>query len=232
MLQASPCAGEEQGIAKAAVLADAFNVTGAAAQLDGPPWSHCSRSAVVAVYLHGLMAARQAYARGGDQASLRPVREAIARLDSASKAGSRPAELASLVLQAAASAAQSEREEMAVFLEHALRIESSQLEAGLSSAPIVTAHEAAGDLWLQVHQYARARDAYQSAVKRLGAKPRLTLGLARVAVRLKQTGTACAEYRSLLERWHWAPEGPAEIDEARTFAQERCRSRRAGERRP
>jgi tetratricopeptide (TPR) repeat protein len=226
VLQSSVCAAENAALAAAAARAAGFDLEGAVSRLNGESLRGCARAEMAVVYLRGLIAARQAYDRGGDPASLGPVREAIARLDAYAKAGSRPAEMAGLVLRAAASAAQSERDEMGVFLQHVLEMEALQLEAGAPGAPVATAHETAGDLWLQVHQYDRARDAYRRALERLGPRPRLTFGLGRAAARLKETARACAEYQRLFEDWHWAPKGPAEVDEARLFKQQQCEPRR------
>jgi hypothetical protein len=112
---------------------------------------------------------------------------------------------------------------MSLLLDQALQLESIRLSAGLSGAPIITAHEAAGDLWLQVHRYEDARRAYQRAAERVGATPRVTLGLARTAVRLNDVAQACAQYRQLLKSWTGAA-APPEIVEARAVAAEaRCR---------
>jgi TolA-binding protein len=83
--------------------------------------------------------------------------------------------------------------------------------------PMVTAHEVAGDLWLQVHRYDDARQAYERAARRVGPTPRVTLGLARVAVRLDATSTACSQYRRLLASWKFQGTDPPEIAEARAF---------------
>ena len=137
---------------------------------------------VARLYLEGLTAARAAYAEGGSPDSLAPVRAAVATLERAGTAGLAP--IAASVLRAAAAAAQSERDEMTLHLEHALRLELVQLEAGQPLLPGVSAHEAAGDLWLQVHGYEEARRAYERAAARIGMTPRIREGLARVCARL------------------------------------------------
>lgn len=82
---------------------------------------------------------------------------------------------------------------------------------------MVTAHEVAGDLWLQVHRYDDARRAYERARNRVGVTPRVTLGLARVAARLDATSTACTQYQRLVTPWKRQETDPPEISEARTF---------------
>jgi hypothetical protein len=176
----------------------------------------CAEPQLAAPYLRGLIAARKAYAAGGTLDALKPVTAAIDELDRL--AGKPvPAEIAKNVLLASAAASQSEREQMALFLAHALRIELLQLAARQPGAPIVTAHEVAGDLWLRVHRYPEARQAYLDAFKLLGPKPRITLGLARTAARMKDQPTACAEYRTLNDSFGSRAMPAAEIVEARAF---------------
>jgi hypothetical protein len=176
----------------------------------------CAEPQMAAPYLRGLIAARKAYAAGGTLEALKPVTAAIDELDRL--AGKPvPGEIAKNVLLAAAAASQSEREQMALFLAQALRIESLQLAARQPGAPLVTAHEVAGDLWLRVHRYPEARQAYLDAFKLLGPKPRITLGLARTAARMKDQATACAEYRTLDDGFGLRATPPPEIAEARAF---------------
>ncbi|HLG55160.1 MAG TPA: hypothetical protein VI485_07505 [Vicinamibacterales bacterium] len=100
-----------------------------------------------------------------------------------------------------------------------------RLSAGLPGTPMITAHEAAGDLWLQVHRYEDARRAYVRAAERIGATPRVTLGLARTAARLGDMAAACTQYRALVTSWKEAAAEPPEISEARTFLlQPACRT--------
>ena len=70
------------------------------------------------------------------------------------------------MLQAAVAAAQSERESLSLFIEQAMQLEATRLSARLAGAPIITAHEAAGELWLQVHRYEDARRAYHASPER------------------------------------------------------------------
>ncbi|MNC86496.1 hypothetical protein D3C83_21640 [compost metagenome] len=133
--------------------------------------------------------------------------------------------MARAVLLAAAAAAQSERDEMALLLEHALRLEAVQVEAGEQPLPVATAHDVAGDLWLQVHRYEDARRAYDAALARVGARPRIFLGLARSAARLNDVPAACGYYGRLLAWWDTRREEPAEIAEARQFvARDACQA--------
>jgi hypothetical protein len=168
-------------------------------------------------YLRGLLAAQAAAAKGGDDVSLAPVRAAVAALEMVGEAGG-PAAIAGLVLRAAAAAAQSEREEMAVWLAQALQLERARGAQGASGAPVLSAHQMAGELWLQVHRYDEAAAAFLVA-RGVGVdSPRLALGLARARARDLRTAEACEAYRDV-ERL--ASDGRAAMDvevaEAREF---------------
>lgn len=218
LVQEGACQGEAaERVASGTALANAFDLAGAADQYARASRLGCAGAAAGAEYLRGLAAARAAYAAGGSPESLEPVKRAVAALDALDAGLPGPAEVSRFVLMAAAASAQSERDEMALLLEHALRLEAIQLAAGQPGAPAVTAHEAAGDLWLQVHRYEEARRAYDTAAGRVGRTPRVVLGLARTASRLKDEATACREYRALIEGWGTARDEPAEIREARMY---------------
>jgi hypothetical protein len=106
---------------------------------------------------------------------------------------------------------------MGLYLDEATRIEGLLLAASQPGAPLVTAHELAGDLWLQVHRFQDARRAYTRAAEHVGRTARVRLGLARVATRLNEPTLACQEYRWLLDMWGDRAESPPEITEARGY---------------
>jgi tetratricopeptide (TPR) repeat protein len=112
------------------------------------------------------------------------VREAIAALLKISQERPGQAEIARLTLQAAAAGAQSERDEMALYLDQATRMEVLQRDARQPGAPGVSALEVAGDLWLQVFRYDEAIKAYERAAQYLGETPRIRDSLARARARL------------------------------------------------
>jgi hypothetical protein len=141
----------------------------------------CTDSEIASVYIRGWDAAQAAARVGGSPESLAPVRDAIATLERMANGVHGPAEIARYVLAAAADAAQDERDEMALFLEHAITLERTQLDAHQPGAPTITAHEAAGDLWLLVHRYDDAQRAYELARSVVGLTPRIETGLRRVA---------------------------------------------------
>jgi hypothetical protein len=181
-------------------------------------------SEVAVIYLGGLVGARDAFRDGGAVAALAPVLGAIESLGMISQGRGGSAEIARLVLQASAAAAQSERDEMRLYIESAMQMEVIQSAAGLPGAPIVTATEVAGDLWLQVDRYEDARQAYADAADRLGPSLRNMVGSARASSRLKDVLEACRSYGTLLETWGTRPGLPAEIAEARTYVENSCAS--------
>jgi hypothetical protein len=221
LAQPSACTADTvSALADAGRRARAFDLAGAVNRLQDTPEA-CETSRLALLYLRGLRAAREAYRNGGDEVSLAPVTESLAAIDPY-VAGNPRAEVLQLTLMAAAAAAQSERGDMLLLLEQATALEKRLVGGGSAGAPGVTAHEAAGDLWLQVHRFDAARAAYQEAAAVSGSSPRISLGLARVAVRLHDDTAACAAYRLLTMQWSRS-EAPPELVEARTFlADPRC----------
>jgi hypothetical protein len=212
----SSCVGSAAMIAAATERAAVLDLQGATARLAGD-LSQCADTAVAYWYLHGLISAREAYRVGGSPESLESVKAAIGQL-AALSAGMPSAEIARVVLLAASSAAQSERDEMGLLLVHALDLEKKQRSAGLPGAPIVTAHEVAGDLWLQVHRFDDARQAYRAALEQVGPTRRVVLGLARTALRQGDVRGSCVEYRKLVGAWPPRAGGdPPELAEAAAF---------------
>lgn len=181
---AQPCSEPAAApLREAAARVQAFDLAGAVERLRGQAASGCADVELAALYLGGLSAALEAYKQGGSEESLAPVRQAIDELEKMSGRSPGPVEVARLVLVAAAAAAQSEREEMSAFLTHALAMESLQFAAGQPGAPVLTGHEVAGELWLQVHRFEEARAAFERAAEQVGTTPRITAGLARAAAR-------------------------------------------------
>ena len=213
-LAQSPCADHAALMSVVADRAAVFDLKSATTRLD--EGIECPEIAVAYWYVHGLIAARDAYRYGGSAESLEPVKLAIKQLESRSP-GSSAAEIARVVLQAASAAAQSEREEMGLLLEHALNLEKQARAAGQPGAPIVSASEVTGDLWLQVHRFEDAHRAYVAASAQVGSTRRITLGLARTAFRLGELPAACEHYRILVSGWPKSGGEPPELGEARTF---------------
>ncbi len=220
LAQPAVCPDEAITLREATTLARRLDVAGAAARLDAAP-ATCAQLRMAALYLRALQQARDAYRTGGDAASLQPVTGAIEVLERASAAGDRHAELARVILTAAAAASQSERADMELLLDHATALERRMVREGDAAAWGISAHEVAGDLWLQVHRFEAAAAAYTAAAELIGTTPRSTLGLARVAAQMKQTEPACRAYRSFVTGWTGAVSGN-DIAEARAFIAARC----------
>ena len=209
-------------ITEALVRATEFDLLGASDLLRVPAERGDSGAEVALVYVRGLIDAREAFRDGGTAEALAPVQEAIGSLEAIAQGRRGSAEIARLLLQAAAAAAQSERNEMRLYLETAVQMESVQHAAGLPGAPLVTAAETAGDLWIQVDRYDDARRSYTKAAERIGSSLRILAGLARSASGLKDVAAACASYRSLLDTWGARQGLPAEMVEARAYVDGVC----------
>ena len=211
-------------IAEAIVRAAEFDLPGAMELLRVTAARGDAGSEVGLVYLRGLVDAREAFEDGGTVAALTPVYGAIEALATLSQGRRGSAEIARLVLQAAAAAAQSERDEMRLYLDTAMQMELIQSAAGLPGAPLVSATEIAGDLWLQVDRYEDARQMYDDAADRVGPSLRNMVGSARASGRLKDVLAACISYGGLLETWGSRPGAPSEIAEAQTYIDTVCMS--------
>ncbi|HVG71577.1 MAG TPA: hypothetical protein VM819_11735 [Vicinamibacterales bacterium] len=217
LLQDPLCNGEAaRHVAEAVRRGQAFDLAGAATSYAAAVQAGCAAARSPLIYLRGLLAARAANEQFGSAASVAPVKQAITELEK--DAAAYPAVRAmQTVLRAALPAAQHERAEMGLFIEEMLRMESIQLEAQQPPLPVLSAHEAAGQFWLQLHLYEEARRAFERAAQRIGPTPHVMLGAARAAAGLKQLPAACEQYRRLVTWWKDRPGSPPEISEARTF---------------
>ena len=222
-LAQAPCPADAMTLVlEASIRAEEFDLPGAADRMQMAASGGCATARIPALYLRGLVDAREAFRQGAPPESLTPVREAIASLEAI--AGGRPgsAQIARLLLQAAAAGAQSERDEMSLYLDAAVQMDTLQRAAGQPGAPVVSSLEVAGDLWLQLFRYADARRYYVQAAGPGPPTVRVRAGLARTAVRLGESATACAEYRALLDRWGTREADPPEIADARAYVRDEC----------
>ena len=204
-------------ITEATVHATEFDLDGALSLLEVAAGRGDAFARTAVLYLRGLISARDAFREGGEPRALAPVQESLTALGEISKGRPGAAEIARLVLQAAAAAAQSERDEMRLYIDSAIQMESLQLAAKQGGAPIVSASELAGDFWLQVSRYDEARRAYTEAAERVGFTLRILSGQARTARRLNDMPAACVAYRRLADAWGVRPGLPVEIAEARAY---------------
>jgi len=183
MAAQTPCSTDARALVSAAsARAQEPDLTAAADALREVADRGCADAEVGALYLRGLIDAQEAFRQGAPPESLVPVHQAIASLERITAGRPGPAEIARLVLRAAAAAAQSERDEMALYLEHAERMDALLRETGQPAAPVLTVAEVSGDLWLQVHRYDDARAAFMRAAAQVGMTPRVVSGLSRAAV--------------------------------------------------
>jgi hypothetical protein len=144
------------------------------------------------IAMEGWRAARAIAPKGGAVELLGPVNIRLKELDELT--GPR-AEYAEAAIRAAVSAAQEERDEMALYLEHARSLSDIlALTEPPPQAPLPI-DELEGELWFEVDRFADARDAYARAVK-LKPTPNGWIGLARSSDKLGDTVTACRAYVS------------------------------------
>lgn len=223
LFQAGACGDEAQRhLADAQRLGESFDLAGAADAYATAVKSGCSDARAAAIYVRGLIAARAADAQFGSTASLQPLKEAMSALEPHAAADP-VARAMQAVVRAAMPAAQHERGELTLLIDEMLRHESLQLEARLPGLPVISAHEAAGYFWLQLHLYDEAARAFDVAGRRIGQTSHVMLGAARAAAGRQDVAAACGHYNRLVSWWGTRPAAPPEIAEARGFLnQRRC----------
>ena len=142
------------------------------------------------VAAEGWVAARALAPKGGALDLLGPVNLRLRALDGLPGLAARYADTA---IRAAVSAAQEERDEMAVFLAHARDLSDTMALTGAPAQWPLPIDEMEGELRLEVDQYAEAREAYRRATK-LKPTANAWIGLARASDRLGDLVGACAAY--------------------------------------
>lgn len=207
---AAGCAGAEVGplLDRAAALLGAGDDAGARAALTGAGAHPCADLAIAQLAITGWVEARALAPKGGDTTLLAPVNAVLRALDAMRRSSAVrevPAsgiartrglqiDYADAAIRAAVDAAQDERAEMGVFLDHAHDLALVLDAAGDPPLWPLPFDELAGELWLEVDRYAEARAAFDRAVAR-GATARSLAGLARTADRQGDTRAACDAYR-------------------------------------
>jgi hypothetical protein len=220
LLQDGSCGADAaRHVAEALRLGETFDLSGAADAYAAAAKVGCADAQKAAIYIRGLVAARAADAQFGSAASLQPVRQAITALEPAAAADP-VARIMQAVLRAALPAAQHERAELALLIDEMLRRELLQLEAKLPAVPVLSAHEAAGYFWLQLHIYDEAARAFDVAAQRVGSTPAVLLGAARSAARQQRIAVACVQYQRLISWWGSRPGSPPEMTEARAYVKQ------------
>jgi hypothetical protein len=142
------------------------------------------------VAMEGWVAARALAPNGGALEFLGPVNNKLRELD---RMANRSARYAEVAIRAAVSAAQEERDEMQLFLEHARDLSKQMALAGTPAQYPVPIDELEGELWLEVDRFPEAKAAYARAVD---SKPTVNalIGLARANDKLGDVIGACAAY--------------------------------------
>jgi hypothetical protein len=142
----------------------------------------------------GWRAARALAPIGAPRDRLGPVNRSLERLDTLIVNLS--ARYADAAIRAAISAAQEEREEMKVFLEHARALSVQMALTGATARWPLPIDELEGELWFEVDGFAESRDAYQRATTTTKTA-RAWLGLARANAHLDDMAAACAAYKAI-----------------------------------
>ncbi len=183
--------------AEAAALGGEFAVALELLQDRTPPGGGCAELAVATPAWAGWMAAVSAARLGGSAEALSGVRAQVAALGPPGPGASHSAYATSL-LQAAAVAAQDEREELQVWLEHARDLAAQRTLAKEQARWPLPVDLAEGELWSRVHDYELAEASYERALaardSALGWR-----GLARARDRRGNQTGACAAYRRALD---------------------------------
>jgi hypothetical protein len=174
----------------------------------------CPALATAAWSWHAWLAAAQGRALGGSAEALAGVREALDVLEPGSRATTPDAAYAAAIAHAAAAAAQSERDEMRVWLEHAGGL-ARRLPPGHRPWPLPPA-VAEGELWLAVQDPALADAAFTRALAERET-PVALRGLARARASGGNMGGGCEPYRRALALVDSTRSGGSLAVEARAF---------------
>lgn len=224
IVAASTPAHAEPGCAAAAAwltaaeqqaLAGEFAAAADAARRHYDEASRCDELRIATWAWDGWLAAEAAGARGGTAEALTRVRAALEAL-AAPVGGTSDAAYAAAVLHAAAAAAQDERDEMQVWLEHARDLASRR---ALTGAPVrwpLPIDLAEGELWSSVDDYELAEAGYMRA---LAARDSAAgwRGLGRAQDRRGNRAGACDAYRHARDAAATAAAKGAVATEARGY---------------
>lgn len=175
------------------VMVGEYPAASDALRLAFTPDAACRPLTVAAWSSRAWMVAVEAANAGGTPASLVDVRQAIDLLETLGGPVS-PAAYAAAVLHAAAAAAQDERDEMTLWLDHARDLTRHPALASTAPRWPLPIDFAEGELWLSVDDYEVAELAYARALAR-EESPAAWFGLARARAARGNAEGACHAYR-------------------------------------
>ncbi|MFN7979936.1 MAG: hypothetical protein U0P30_17525 [Vicinamibacterales bacterium] len=158
----------------------------------------CPAVAVAAWSLRGWSAAQAAATRGGTPESLADTTAALATLEMLGR-GVSEAGYASALLHAAAAAAQSERDELQLWLDQARDVSRRIALGGAVPRWPRPIDRAEGELWQRVDDFELAERAFMAAVKGDDSAASFA-GLARARDRRGNRAGACEAYRAVTTR--------------------------------
>jgi hypothetical protein len=156
----------------------------------------CRTLTVAAWSARGWLAAQDARRRGGTPEALAEVRQVLTTIEPLGGPSSLAA-YAVAVLRAASAAAQDERDELALWLEHARGIAEPLEAAGAAPQWPLPIERAEGELWIAVHDYELAETAFTRALATRDS-PAAWRGLARARAGRNRLVPACEAYRRML----------------------------------
>jgi hypothetical protein len=162
--------------------------------------------------LMGWTFARDLAPTGGPAELVGPTRKIIDEDLEALRASALALEVeyAQTAIRAAIAAAQDERAEMALLLDHARDLTERLSTRGRLALWPLSYNLVAGELWFEVDRYEEAANAFERSA-RAGGSPRAWAGLARAYARLGNRAGACSAYRQIE---HAAPQL---LDEAKAY---------------
>jgi len=162
-----------------------------------PAAAGCVSVRLARASLAGWVEARRLAATGGAVDSLGAVTKRLDEIRAIAGAGLvLDAEFAEAVVRAAIAAAQDERPEMGLHLDHARDIAARLAEGGRRALWPRPYNLAAGELWLEVDRYEEARAAYDRAASFDNGAVAL-LGLGRALEALGRHSEACLALRKI-----------------------------------
>ena len=200
---ASPACGPdaEAALTAAAAAVDRGDFAGGIEALESRPegGAACPLLTLATASLRGWLAAIAAGDRGGAADVLRPAQAALDALAPAAAGPPSADAYAAALLHGAVVAAQDEREELQVWIEHARDL-SGRLGAGRQAPrwplPVDVAE---GELWFLVDDFELSEAAFSRALASSPETPLAWRGLARARDRRGDRQGACAAYRRTLE---------------------------------